>query len=363
MERVALVGEDGRELSWLILLCQRIHIGRATVRAGIVGHVFTPEEHRKKGYGRVVMLATLDAMAQRGYEIGFLFGIPHYYLKHGYSVVEHYYATVLELGRCKVEEVSGLKSDRYCPADLPGVMRLYDSYSRRRTGAFVRDRDLWSLESSRKALERCLCVKNSGGKVVGYAKWDGKFFYTRLIGRDCMERMLVVPEAVGANARAAQGLLFALAGVARAEGRDGILFLGPPDNALSIAMYNLGGQNRRAIVPSGGAQAKIVNLIPLLKKLRGDFSARCEGSIFRREPISVRVGTDMGPVDLSAIGGKVRVAPGRGRKFDWKVTAQELIRYIFGFCPPPELPGAKGLFLKTIFPRQIAHSWAPDEMI
>lgn len=363
MERVVLLDDAGRELSWLILVCQRIHIGRAVVRAGIVGHVFTPEEHRNKGYSKAVMNAALDAMVRRGYEIAFLFGIPNFYIKLGYSVVQHYYATALKFGRGSIDNVPGMKSSAYRPSDLPSVMRLYDSYIRSRTGGFVRSRDCWAMEQNVKTMKQCLCVRATGGRLAAYAKWDGKYFYTRLMGRDCMETMLLVPEAVAADAKTAQAMLFALAKLARSQNKEGILFLGPPDHFLSAAMYEFGAQFRRAIVPAGGIQAKIINLVPLMKKLRPNFTDRCKNSIFRRKPAKLSVSTDIGSFEMAANRGKVQIAPGRGRKFDWKVSAQELIRYVFGYCPPPKLAGAKGLFLKTIFPPQIAHSWAPDEMI
>ncbi len=357
VERAALV-EDGRELSWLHFECRRIRVGRAVVRAGIVGHVFTLEERRGQGLGRIVMEDALRRMEARRHDIAFLFGIPVYYRKFGYTTVQHYHATVLDLWRRRPPKVSGLRCRRYRPADLPAVMRLYNRDNALRTGAFVRDRTYWTRGAARRGMDRCTVCRDARGRLAGYAKWGGTFFHARLMAPDLLERALVVPEAVAAGPEAAGALLHELARIADREEKSAIVFLGPPDCELSAAMYALGGQQRRGLVPAGGMQARIVRFMPLMEKLAPEFSRLYEESALRGRSAEASVLTPMGGVRLAADGERAAASPAED---GLEMSAQDLIEHVFGFRPPPELPGDGGLLLKTLLPERIGHSWPQDE--
>ncbi len=268
-------------------------------------------------------------------------------------------------------------------------MKIYDGDNRRRTGAFVRDRRYWTEGAARRGMGRCLVGVEEGGRIVGYAKWGGRFFHAKLIAREGLDdregldKMLVVPEAGARNIDAARAILSGLARLARRRPFAGIIFLGPPDHAMSELMYSLGGQTRRAVVPAGGVQARIVNLVPFLGKLRSELSERCRGSPFEKTAASVSISTDMGCVRICVRGGKVSVSPGtrnglpgtarpfgvqqaarpsgRSRSGDLRMSARDLIEHVFGFTSAPVLPGIKGRFLRTLFPVQTAHSWPLDE--
>jgi hypothetical protein len=358
LEKAVLV-DGGREASWLHFESQRIRIGRAPVRAGIVGHVFTLEERRGRGLGRVVMEEALRHMEARRHDIAFLFGIPHYYRKFGYTTVHHYYATVLDLWRSRPERVAGFRLRHYRPEDLPTLMRLYGRDNALRTGAFARSRAYWTRGAAARRMDTCTCCHDARGRLAGYAKWGGTLFHARLMAPDVMERALVVAEAAAADAPAAAALLGELARIAEREGRSALVFTGPPDHALSAAMYALGGQQRRGLVPAGGVQARIVRLMPLMGKLAAEFSRLYRRSALRGRRAAAAIRTPMGGVRLRADGREVHVEPTGGAGLE--MSPQDLIEHLFGYRPPPEAPGEAGLLLRTLLPERIAHAWPLDE--
>jgi len=357
LEKGALV-DEGREVSWLHFECQRVRIGRAVVRAGIVGHVFTLEERRRQGLGRIAMEDALRRMESRRHDIAFLFGIPGYYRKFGYTTVQHYHAAVLDLWRRRPQKVPGLRCRRYRPADLPAVMRLYNRDNALRTGAFVRNRAYWTRGAARRGMDRCICCRDARGRPVGYAKWGGTFFHARLMAADVLERALVVPEAAAAGPDAAGALVHELSRIAALQEKSALVFLGPPGSALSAAMYALGGQQRRGMVPAGGVQARIVRFMPLMEKLAPEFSRLYRSSALRGRAAEASVLTPMGGLRLEADGERVQVAAAED---GLEMSARDLIEHVFGFRAPPEAPGEAGLLLRSLFPEKTGHSWPLDE--
>ena len=357
LEKAALV-DEGQEVSYLHFECQRIRIGRAVVRAGIVGHVFTLEERRGQGLGRIVMEDALRRMEARRHDIAFLFGIPDYYRKFGYTTVQPHQATVLDLWHRQPQKTAGFRCRRYRPADLPDVMRLYNRDNALRTGAFVRSRAYWTRGAARRGMDRCTLCRDVRGRPVGYAKWGGTFFHARLMAADLLERALVVPEAAAAGRAAAGALLHELARIAARQEKSAVVFLGPPDSSLSAEMFALGGQQRRGLVPGGGVQARIIRFMPLMEKLADELSRLYRGSALGGRRAEASVLTPMGGVRLSADGERVGVEPSEA---GLEMSAQALIEHVFGFRQPPEAPGAAGLLLRTLLPERTAHSWPLDE--
>ncbi len=362
--------EDEREIGGTLLTCHRIRIGCVPVKAGIVGHVHTVEDRRGQGIGRRVMEGAHRRMAAKGCQIAFLFGIPRFYLKLGYAVVQNYYATMWDFGRHRVELPARHRCRRYRPGDLGAVMKIYRTSNRFRTGSFVRGRSDW-LSDKRvgKYLSESLCAVGPRGGVRGYAKLGDRrdpagrtpFFHARYMAPEGLDGVLVVPEAGALDEGAAAALLAGLRAEASKTSRSRVLFLGPPDHELSRAMYGVGAQHRQAVVPDGGAQARILDLGGLFKLLGKEFTRRCRESAFGDADGRLSISTDVGCVSLRVRRGEVAVAPARRGALE--IPAQKLIQHLFGFCDPPALPGRAGALARGLFPRQFSHSWPLDEMI
>ncbi len=136
------------------------------------------------------------------------------------------------------------------------------------------------------------------------------------------------------------------------------MFLGPPDCVLSAAMYALGGQQRRGLVPAGGVQARIIRFMPLMEKLAPEFSRLYRESALGGRRAEASILTPMGGVRLAADGERVSVSPAEG---GLKMPAQDLTEHVFGFRSAPDAPGDGGLLLWTVLPERTAHSWPLDE--
>ena len=258
MEKGAIV-ENGRDVSSTLLMTQTIRVGCARLRAGIVGHVFTAEDQRGKGLANTVMTSAIERMRTRRDHIAFLLGIPRYYERFGYVTVEHYYATLLAC-RGTPAGAPGVTVREYRQEDLGAVMAVHALDNRYRTGSLTRSHEVWTKGPVTRGLRSCVVAVDSRDRLCGYAPYAGEgFFFARLMAASDLATSLVVQEAGVRNRAAADALLAHLHTVASARNLQHLLFLGPPDHPLSQAMYQHGGQSRKAVVPdNGGAQARFV---------------------------------------------------------------------------------------------------------
>jgi predicted acetyltransferase len=345
--------------SWLFMETHRIRVGSAVVKAGIVGHVETLEKFRGQGLGRTVMLATIKRFEQKGCDIGFLFGIPVYYQKVGYDTVQDYHATVLDRWRAKLPESGGGNCRRFRSGDLPALARLYARVNARRSGSFVRDAAYWRSGNASRLLDSTLCMFYGRQALAAYAKCGGDLFYGRWVAEELLDKSLLVPEAAARDAESAQDLVGHLSSAAKKRDKRYIVYFGPPDDAVSEVMRSFAGQFRQTIVPNGGVQARIVRLLPLMKKLERDFSARLVASPLAGISRTVRLGTELGDVALVIGNRKVRTQACRGASI--RVPSARLMQAAFGYKTVPCDRAQDSQILNVLFPPQIPHSWPLDE--
>src|SRR5690242_20576154 len=76
---------DGHAVSGLWVVPFTLRIGAATVRMDGIAGVGTETEHRRRGYSRRVLEATVRWMQQGDAPLSMLYGIPDFYPKFGYA--------------------------------------------------------------------------------------------------------------------------------------------------------------------------------------------------------------------------------------------------------------------------------------
>jgi len=150
-----------------------MRIDRARVRCGGIGAVGTDPEWRGRGLSRRVIEHAMEWMAEQGYQVSALFGIPDYYPKYGFSVA--LVDTVISMATRDLESApQRFKARRMAPEDAPAVLALYEHNRGRHTGSMVRDPSVWKrfrLGSSwtDRVGAFVLC---EGDEIVGYASYN-----------------------------------------------------------------------------------------------------------------------------------------------------------------------------------------------
>ncbi len=172
--RLAVV--DGEVASHQRLYDRSMRLGGTAVRQGGTGDVCTSPDHRRKGYGRLVLDDAFEYFRAGGYDLSVIMsGAHHFYCNCGYEKVPQrsYRAAVAPgvFGRKPDLHVRWFDRDR----DLEAVSDIYDHYNACRPLTTVRGVDHLRRQlswSRREVAGGCLVCEagGRGGTVAAYLR-------------------------------------------------------------------------------------------------------------------------------------------------------------------------------------------------
>ena len=171
--KLALRVGDDEDASRLWVLEKKMRIGECIVRFGGIAAVGTRREHRLKGLASRVIFASNGHMAERGCDMGVLFGIGDFYHRLGYGVVFPVSRLVVET-KALLCAAGQLKARAMKRADAAAVRRLYNRLNRDGNASVVRPGS-WSYFELLQDFEkpgRAIVVEDALGRVQGYASWQ-----------------------------------------------------------------------------------------------------------------------------------------------------------------------------------------------
>ena len=166
--KLALRVGDDEDVSRLWVLEKTMRIGECIVRFGGIAAVGTRREHRLKGLASCVIDASNGLMAERGCDMGILFGIGDFYHRFGYGVVFPVSRLIVET-KVLLRAPGQLKARAMKKTDAIAVRRLYNRRNRDRNASVVRPGG-WSNFAMSQGFEkpgRAIVVEDARGRVQG----------------------------------------------------------------------------------------------------------------------------------------------------------------------------------------------------
>ena len=150
-----------------------MRIDHVTMRCGGIGAVGTEAEHRQQGHSRRVIEYSLAWMAEQGYQLSALFGIPDYYPKYGFAVA--LIDSEITVATRDLESAPKRYTARnMTPEDAPAVLSLYTLNRGSHSGSVVRDPATWNrFRLGANWTDRVgAFVLTEGDEIVGYASYN-----------------------------------------------------------------------------------------------------------------------------------------------------------------------------------------------
>ena len=380
-----LVG--GQVVSSLWLFPLTIAIGRARVRLDGIGGVETAEAHRKKGYARQVLEATIRHTREGDAALSVLYGIPDFYPKFGFATAGPDYALQLR-GLARPAPLPAGWTVRRCRPEVePAIHALYDEYTARAVGAAQRRPDgrVWStlhaLATGANAHDpdECRVVVSPAGKVEGYA-WRGKHFWPVTADFErAFPNSLVIGEVIANSNAAAEAVL----SVCRAWGteetiksgepvKDVVLSL-PPEGPIYAAALRQDACFMATSRRSEDFMARIVDVPRLLQALAPELSMR-RRILPSAPPTSLRLATEIGAATLRVTDAEVADIDGSasndGTTYTVHLPQTELMRLALGALPPSDvldrldpIPDEQArALLEGLFPQRHPYLHLPDRV-
>lgn len=360
---------DGMVVSRLQIVPFTLRLGRATLRMDGIGGVETDRQHRRHGYARRLLEATVAHMRGGEAALSMLYGIRDFYTRFGYATAgpDHFiYLTRLD------EPATLPPGWTVRPAragDVPAIQRLYAAQTADAVGAAARDAGAPAWRDLREALagradDACRVVVDAGGNAGGYL-WKAKqHWYVRLLERERADDF-VVGEAMAENETAAAAVLAACRqwGAEASAGRERpyrrVALAQPAEGPLADEARVQDATVAERYARCGGSMARVVDAGRLVASLEPELRGRVEeaGVRFRG---TLRIETEAGAATFA-------VAPG-GETATVRLPQAALARLALGAYPPAAVlarldsPPDAPLWpvLEALFPRRHAHMYLPD---
>ncbi|MGW1728916.1 GNAT family N-acetyltransferase [Streptomyces sp. NPDC002306] len=250
-----------------------LRFGAVAVAAEGIGGVETEPEFRRQGHMSRLLRQALAGMAQR-VDVAFVSnGIEGMYEQFGFvgAVAEgHLVIPVRNVEQAAEDDlgiaVPGIRSGS--PADLPTMIRLYNTAHARRPWTHVRHAGWNRLipQATWKPGSQTLILQ-SDGAAVGYAVLEGRAFGDPL-------GSVTVDELAAENAAAARLMLVAIARLCWQRRLSEFTVREPVDSLTGRVARHMGCTYQQRFPPSGGMMAAILNRSSLVRKLDPELRRR-----------------------------------------------------------------------------------------
>lgn len=338
---------DGQVVSHVRIYDRVVRWGSGTVHCGGMADVYTRPEHRRKGYGRMLLEDSVRRYEAWGCGLSMILsGVYEFYASGGW---ERYPTYRFDVG-VRPEwhpRVAGYRVRRFDRSrDLEVVAEIYAAYNCNSPLTLVRDASYWAHHFSwcRREQEAAFYVAEADGEVVAYMRGDMQTIHEVGYRRGHKDAALALLEAEVRLMRSRRVQSF---GIYLPSQEPMVDFLKRLRCTTTLVETNL---------------LRIVNLPRLLTALIPDFEAAVRACDY---PVSGRLGMEAGGhrATVTVRDGTVAVAPGLA---DGAETLQLTQRQAFVLMTggdeyvPVRLSRAGRDLVEVLFPRRNPMWWPID---
>ena len=266
--------DGGEAVARLTIVDSEMRLVQNWLRMGGLASVRTNPVHRGKGYGRRLLLGTLDYMREEGYLVSTLFGIPNFYSNFGYATVLPR-KSVVSVRTGAAELLPGALEVREAgPADAAALLEIYHEANAERNGPLKRseasfsrwpdEADVWFQEPRR------ILVAEENGVPLAYVMSEQGWQVESKWGAQPHE----IAVARAGAARAAASLIRALAQEAAEQRCEWLKFEMLPDSPLAPVLRQVGFSHEIEYSHDQGGMGCIIDLAGLAKALTETLATR-----------------------------------------------------------------------------------------
>jgi len=346
----------GEMVSKLSVLDLRQQIGGAVVRTAGIAGVFTPEQHRMKGYARRLMWNALRWMRREGYDFSMLYGIRGFYPRFGYVTAfpNILFTLAVRDAERAVGRREGLRVVDYRPSHLRRILRLYHATNAGRTGPIRRDPESWipwRKGVGYRSKARCKVILDASGRIIGYLVYSDDHPAATII-------------EIGYKSSAVFPCLLGVAFRIFWSRRLGeVRFSLPEDEPFLEFCRPLGLKKEITYRRDGSAMIRMVNVASALEKVAPVLAGRMS------KPGRLNLHTNLEQVGLSWSRGRMRVSHVQKNSPQARLPQWALARMLFGYCNASALAVAGSIratgsvitVLDEMFPEIPHFHYAVDE--
>ena len=263
-----MVKQGDKVVAGLVLIPQRWSIDGAEFKVAEMGCVGTRPEYRRRGLQRILNTEFDEYVAENGYDLCVLAGIPYFYRQFGYQyAVELDYLTVIDLD--KLPNETYLTTRPFRASDIDTAQRLLEETQREYMVHSIRTKEIWMMQQETGTYGADpfnATVILEGDKVVAYYRWWPEKKEKTLMVRELAQSGDMSPQIAATIRREAEKL-----GLVKLKTKLGHI------DAFSRYLKGLGAELNKPYA----WQVKLVNPKGFLEKLGPVLERRLENSEFK----------------------------------------------------------------------------------
>jgi predicted acetyltransferase len=259
-----VIKHQGRMVATLNLIPLNWNIGDISLKVAEMGCVATLEEYRNRGLMRRLVNEFHKEIAEQGYDLSVIEGIPYFYRQFGYE-----YALPLdEETKIPMEKLPNCRSKLairpFTNKDVPEAMKLLAKAEDKFYVHGVRDEQIWKMQQETKmASERffeAYTVQNDD-KMIAYFR----------ISRKPESKELILLEVTDTDYSATNAILNFIKNIGRKNQFETLVARTSYYDPLTRILVTLGAEQR---VPPYAWQIRVTDYVSVLQKMKPLFEKR-----------------------------------------------------------------------------------------
>ena len=165
-EGIRVAVDNGTIVSTVRVFIRKMFLHGEPITVGGIGEVSTRSEYRRRGLATQLLKDSIEFMEDRGIAISSLHGSQRIYSVEGWQTVPRYYAKAIYPG--KKQQTWDIRPVNFQDQDeVKQLAALYDTYSRKFNGTFVRDEIAYWRDWVQTAVPNTW-VAEKEGNIQGY---------------------------------------------------------------------------------------------------------------------------------------------------------------------------------------------------
>lgn len=267
-----VIKHNGRIVSCLNLIPVKWSIGGIPFKVAEMGNVATLTEYRHRGLIRRLVNEFHKRVADQGYDLSVIAGIPYFYRQFGYE-----YAIPLdEETRIKIGQISDYEPKHnirpFNDKDIPKAMRLLERSQQKFYVHSIRDEKIWRMQQKTR-------MASDPPAFEGYAVEENgdMVAYFRIVDKP-KDRELVLREITDTDQSTARSILRFLKDTGKQRRHETLVAMASHYDSFTEHIVSIGGVKQ---IPSYAWQIRVIDYVKIFKKMKPLFEKRLATSTYR----------------------------------------------------------------------------------
>lgn len=267
-----VIKHHGKIVACLNLIPMKWSIGGVALKVAEMGMVATLPEYRHRGLQRRLIGEFHKRVADQGYDLSVIEGIPFFYRQFGYEYAipldEETRVRIGQMPNYELKHEIRLFDDK----DIPRAMQLLKQTQKKFYIHSIRDEKIWKMQQKTH-------MAKDPPKFEGYTvKENGEIVaYFRIVDNP-KDKELVLREITDADQVVTQSILRFLKDMGKNRGHETLVAIDSHHNSFAEHLISIGGVKR---IPSYAWQIRVTDYVKMFRKMKQLFEKRLATSTYK----------------------------------------------------------------------------------